>query len=90
MRWRPDRQSRTQSAAPPACAKQFYGKAGNTRVGSRVVVTGAGPLASARVQLQDPSELAANTGTNGGGNLTGDGIALELDLSTFTTSQRLR
>jgi hypothetical protein len=51
-----------------------------------LVVTGAGPLASSRVQLQDPTELAANTGTNGGGNLTGDGIALELNLSAITTS----
>jgi hypothetical protein len=54
-----------------------------------LAVTGAGPLASARVQLQDPTELAANTGTNGGGNLTGDGIALELNLSAITTSQTL-
>ena len=54
-----------------------------------LVVTGAGPLATARVQLQDPTEVAANTGTNGGGNLTGDGIALELDLSAITTSQTL-
>ena len=54
-----------------------------------LVVTGTGPLASARVQLQDPTEVAANTGTNGGGNLTGDGIALELDLSAITTSQTL-
>jgi hypothetical protein len=49
-------------------------------------VTGAGPLASNRVQLQDPSELVANTGINGGGNLIGDGIALELNLSAITTS----
>jgi len=51
-----------------------------------LVVTGAGPLAAARVQLQDPSELAANTGANGGGNLMGDGIALELNLSAITMS----
>jgi hypothetical protein len=54
-----------------------------------LVVTGAGPLASVRVQLQDPTEASANTGTNGGGNLTGDGIALELDLSAITSSQTL-
>ena len=52
-----------------------------------LVVTGAGPLASSRVQLQDPTEVAANTGVNGGGNLMGDGIALELNLSAITTSQ---
>ncbi|MEO7404762.1 MAG: hypothetical protein ABIU95_13930, partial [Burkholderiales bacterium] len=52
-----------------------------------LIVTGAGPLATARVQLQDPTEVTVNTGTNGGGNLTGDGIALELDLSAITTSQ---
>jgi hypothetical protein len=51
-----------------------------------LVVTGAGPLVSNRAQLQDPTELAANTGANGGGNLTGDGIALELDLSAITAS----
>ncbi len=54
-----------------------------------LVVTGAGPLASTRVQLQDPTEVAANTGINGGGNLTGDGIALELDLSAITSSQTI-
>jgi hypothetical protein len=52
---------------------------------SPLVVTGAGPLATNRVQLQDPTELTANTGTNGTGNLTGDGVALELDLSAITT-----
>jgi hypothetical protein len=56
---------------------------------SSLVLTGAGPLASARVQLQDPSEAAANTGVNGGGNLKGDGIALELDLSAITTSRTI-
>ncbi|MAT73346.1 MAG: hypothetical protein CMJ58_28000 [Planctomycetaceae bacterium] len=35
------------------------------------------------VQLQDPVEVGANTGTNGGGDLMGDGIALELDLSAL-------
>jgi hypothetical protein len=54
-----------------------------------LVVTGAGPLSSNRVQLQDPTELAANTGTNGSGNLTGDGTALELDLSAITTNMVL-
>ncbi len=54
-----------------------------------LVVTGAGPLASARIQLQDPAEVAANTGTNGTGNLTGDGIALELNLSAITNSQTI-
>ena len=54
-----------------------------------LAITGNGPLAANRVQLQDPSEVAANTGTNGGGNLQGDGIALELDLSAITTSMTL-
>jgi hypothetical protein len=51
-----------------------------------LVVTGTGPLATDRVQLQDPTEVGANTGINGGGNLTGDGIALDLDLAAITTS----
>src|SRR4029079_5225277 len=51
-----------------------------------LVVVGTGPLASTRVQLQDPTELAANTGVNGGGTLTGDCMALELNLSAITTS----
>lgn len=42
-----------------------------------------------RVQLQDPTELAANTGQNGNGNLTGDGIALELDLSALLSNHTL-
>jgi hypothetical protein len=54
-----------------------------------LVVTGEGPLASTRIQLQDPTELSANTGANGSGNFTGDGIALELDLSAITTSLTL-
>ena len=54
-----------------------------------LAITGNGPLAANRVQLQDPSEVAANTGTNGSGNLQGDGIALELDLSAITTSMTL-
>ena len=54
-----------------------------------LVVVGTGPLGSTRVQLQDPTELAANTGVNGGGTLTGDGIALELNLSAITTSRTI-
>jgi Lamin Tail Domain/Calcineurin-like phosphoesterase len=54
-----------------------------------LVITGAGPLASHRVQLQDPTEVASNSGTNGNGDLSGDGIALELDLSVITTSMAL-
>lgn len=41
------------------------------------------------VQLQDPTEVSANTGTNGNGDLMGDGIALELDLSALTGNQTL-
>lgn len=51
-----------------------------------LVVLGPGPMTSNRVQLQDPAEVAANTGINGSGNLTGDGIALELNLSAISTS----
>jgi hypothetical protein len=51
-----------------------------------LVVTGLGPAAQA-VQLQDISEVAANTGT--GSTLSGDGIALSLDLSLLTGSQTL-
>lgn len=54
-----------------------------------LVITGAGPLASNRVQLQDASEVTANTGANGGGNLIGDGVALELNLAAITTSGTL-
>ena len=49
-------------------------------------VTGTGPLASNRVQLQNPIEVAANTGSNGSGNLTGDGTALELNLTAINVS----
>ncbi|HEX6962504.1 MAG TPA: dockerin type I domain-containing protein, partial [Lacipirellula sp.] len=45
-----------------------------------MVITGAGP-ASFDAQLQDPNELAANTGA--GDTLMGDGIALELDLAAI-------
>ncbi|QDU56587.1 beta strand repeat-containing protein [Aeoliella mucimassa] len=41
------------------------------------------------LQLQDPVEVTANTGTNGSGDLTGDGIALELDLSALTGDHTL-
>jgi hypothetical protein len=54
---------------------------------SPLIITGAGPLASNRVQLQDVAELAENTGA--GATLTGNGVALELDLSAFTTSATL-
>ena len=75
-------------AAPSACAKRFNGKP--TQAASRRWLL----LAPVRWRLLEfnckiPTELAANTGTNGGGNLTGDGIALELDLSAITTSQTL-
>lgn len=49
-----------------------------------IVVTGNGLLASQRIQLQNPTERAANTGV--GANLTGDGTALELDLSAILSS----
>jgi hypothetical protein len=52
-----------------------------------LVIDGAGALASHRVQLQDPAELAANVGVGAG--LMGDGIALELDLSAITGSTTL-
>ncbi|BBO35646.1 hypothetical protein PLANPX_5258 [Lacipirellula parvula] len=52
-----------------------------------MVVTGAGPTA-ASVQLQDPTEVTANTGA--GATLSGDGIALELNLSAFTSSGILK
>lgn len=40
------------------------------------------------VQIQDPTELAANTGSPG--SLMGDGIALELDLSALSGDHTLR
>ncbi|BBO35643.1 lamin tail domain-containing protein [Lacipirellula parvula] len=52
-----------------------------------LVIDGNGFLAANKVQLQDPLEVAANTGT--GVSLSGDGIALELDLSAFTMSATL-
>ncbi len=52
-----------------------------------IVVTGTGVLTSNRVRLQSASELAANAGA--GVSLTGDGVALELDLSAISTSQVL-
>jgi hypothetical protein len=51
-----------------------------------MIITGAGP-ASASVQLQDPTEVTANTGS--GATLMGDGIALELDLSAIIGSTTL-
>ncbi|HEX4414578.1 MAG TPA: endonuclease/exonuclease/phosphatase family protein [Lacipirellulaceae bacterium] len=52
-----------------------------------IVVTGSGALTSNRVRLESSTELAGNTG--GGPTLTGDGIALELDLSAINTSRTL-
>ncbi|MCA9235698.1 MAG: hypothetical protein KDA44_09505 [Planctomycetales bacterium] len=52
-----------------------------------IVVTGASGMNV--LQIQDPAEVTANTGTNGGGDLMGDGIALELDLSALSGSQTL-
>lgn len=52
-----------------------------------IVIDGAS--GTNRVKLQDVSELASNTGINGGGNLRGDGTALELDLSAITFSTTL-
>ena len=52
-----------------------------------LVITGAGPLSSNRIQLQDLAEAAANSGA--GATLMGDGIALELDLSAITASATL-
>ncbi len=42
-----------------------------------------------RVQLQAPDEVTANTGTNGSGNLMGDGTALLLDLSALAGDHTL-
>lgn len=52
-----------------------------------LVITGQGPLANNRVQLQDPAELAGNTGA--GHNIIGDGIALGLNLSAILGSTTL-
>jgi hypothetical protein len=52
-----------------------------------LVVTGSGPLASTRVRLQNPTELASNTGA--GFDVVGDGIALELNLAAITSSSTL-
>lgn len=51
-----------------------------------LIVSGIGGPAEA-VQLQSPLEVARNAGV--AGNLTGDGIALELDLSTYRASGTL-
>ena len=53
---------------------------------SPIVVAGTGPAAQ-HVQLQDLTELAANTGA--GATLAGDGIALSLDLSLLSGTQTL-
>ena len=52
-----------------------------------MVITGAGPTA-ASVQLQDTAEVTANTGA--GATLSGDGIALELNLSAYASSGILK
>ncbi|HEX6960533.1 MAG TPA: dockerin type I repeat-containing protein, partial [Lacipirellula sp.] len=52
-----------------------------------ITVVGSG--GAERVQLQNPSEVLANTGVNGGGNLRGDGIALSLNLSAVLNSGTL-
>lgn len=46
-----------------------------------LIIDGNGFLSSNRVQLQDPTELAANVAI--GASVIGDGIALELDLSAI-------
>ena len=52
-------------------------------------ITILGASGSNVLQLQDPLEVEANTGTNGMGDLMGDGTALELDLSAIAGSQML-
>ena len=52
-----------------------------------LVIDGGGFLSADRVQLQDPAELAANVSS--GATLSGDGIALELDLSAIVGSRTL-
>jgi hypothetical protein len=52
-----------------------------------MIITGGGTAAAASVQLQDPAEVALNTGS--GATLMGDGIALELNLSALIGSQVL-
>jgi hypothetical protein len=54
---------------------------------SPIAISGSGGVE--RVQLQDPAERSANTGTSGSGDLRGDGIALMLDLSAFTETRSL-
>jgi endonuclease/exonuclease/phosphatase family metal-dependent hydrolase len=49
-----------------------------------LVIEGSGGGIVQPVQLQHPEELAANTG--GGGLLSGDGIALQLDLTALSDS----
>jgi hypothetical protein len=50
------------------------------------VINGSG---NNRVQLQSTTDAGNNTGTNGLGDLTGNGTKLVLDLSALTTSQDL-
>jgi hypothetical protein len=52
-----------------------------------LVIDGSG--GADRVQLQDPAEAAANSGVNGHGDLSGDGVALSLDLSALSASRTL-
>jgi hypothetical protein len=54
---------------------------------SPIVVNGTS--GSNRVQLQDPAEVLENGGINGGDNLTGDGVALSLDLSALIGNHTL-
>jgi hypothetical protein len=58
-------------------------------VGGVTPLTISGSGGTERVQLQDPLEVAGNSGANGAGNLLGDGIALALDLSAITDSRML-
>jgi hypothetical protein len=52
-----------------------------------LTITGDGPLSSSRVQLQDPAEVTASTGS--GHSRQGDGIALQLDFSALNASAML-
>ena len=56
-----------------------------------LAITGTTTVAGANnfVRLQHPDEVAANTGINGNGDLMGNGINLELDLSAITSSTML-
>ncbi|MBA3481069.1 MAG: sulfatase-like hydrolase/transferase, partial [Pirellulales bacterium] len=52
-----------------------------------IAIAGSGGVE--RVQLQDPLEVADNSGANGAGALSGDGVALSLDLSALSGSRTL-